>query len=206
MEIRFVQMTNVREGPSITSRATSRMLPGAVAQTTGNSGYADGYEWHELYKSGWVARALKDGTELFKFVDASKFNRSVEFTLSWEGGYVNNPADPGGETKYGISKRSYPKLDIKGLTIAQAKHIYFTDFWTPIGCEALNYPECLAFFDIGVISGKARAQNLMTAYAGNAYEALIDQYRFYVGLANFDAFGRGWVRRNTDLLERVVRG
>jgi len=46
----------------------------------------------------------------------------------------------------------------------------------------------------------------MTAYAGNAYEALIDQYRFYVGLANFDAFGRGWVRRNTDLLERVVRG
>ena len=46
-----------------------------------------------------------------------------------EGGYVNDPNDPGGETKYGISKRSYPSVDIRNLTKEQAKSIYFRDFW-----------------------------------------------------------------------------
>lgn len=46
-----------------------------------------------------------------------------------EGGYVWNKNDPGGETKYGISKRSYPHLDIKNLTLDEANDIYKRDFW-----------------------------------------------------------------------------
>ena len=45
---------------------------------------------------------------------------------------MNDPDDPGGETKYGISKRTYPKLDIKNLTEQQAKDIYYTDWYVPL--------------------------------------------------------------------------
>ena len=52
----------------------------------------------------------------------------VNAVIDREGGYVNHPADPGGETKYGISKRSYPDLNIKLLTRADAGAIYERDF------------------------------------------------------------------------------
>jgi len=57
------------------------------------------------------------------------FKKSIGVLLSIEGDYVNDPDDPGGETKYGISKRSYPNLDIKNLTIDSAIDIYYKDFW-----------------------------------------------------------------------------
>ena len=58
-----------------------------------------------------------------------RFLVAVEVVLTHEGGYTNNPADPGGETNYGISKRSYPQLDIKALTREQAVEIYRQDWW-----------------------------------------------------------------------------
>lgn len=57
------------------------------------------------------------------------FSESIEFVLANEGGYVNNPADPGGETNFGISRSSYPDLDIRALTAAEASAIYRRDFW-----------------------------------------------------------------------------
>lgn len=57
------------------------------------------------------------------------FLDAVAIVLRHEGGYVCDPADPGGETKYGISKRSYPSLDIKNLSVQQARDIYLRDFW-----------------------------------------------------------------------------
>lgn len=67
-----------------------------------------------------------------------------------EGGYVNDPKDPGGETKYGISRRSYPGEDIKNMTLDRAKEIYRRDFWGPAGCDGL--PDLLKFemFDLAV--------------------------------------------------------
>lgn len=58
-------------------------------------------------------------------------NRVWERLLLVEGGYVNDPNDPGGETKFGISKRSYPHLDIKNLTEDDAKKIFIEDFFNP---------------------------------------------------------------------------
>lgn len=58
-----------------------------------------------------------------------EFEKAFIELIGVEGGYVNDPTDRGGETKYGISKRSYPKLNIKQLTLDDAKQIYYNDFW-----------------------------------------------------------------------------
>lgn len=58
-----------------------------------------------------------------------KFLRAVTRVLADEGGYTNDPSDPGGETKYGISRRSYPDVDIPNLTREQAIAIYYRDYW-----------------------------------------------------------------------------
>lgn len=57
------------------------------------------------------------------------FSKAIDFVLGNEGGYSNNPADPGGETNFGISKRAYPYLNIKDLTREEAIAIYQRDYW-----------------------------------------------------------------------------
>ena len=59
----------------------------------------------------------------------SDFYLAIPTVLKNEGGYVWDVNDPGGETKYGISKRAYPDLDIKNLTREKAIEIYYRDFW-----------------------------------------------------------------------------
>ena len=59
------------------------------------------------------------------------FYIEIENVIKHEGGYVNDPSDPGGETKYGISKKAYPKVDIKNLTLDDAIEIYKDDYWLP---------------------------------------------------------------------------
>ena len=60
---------------------------------------------------------------------SEKFEKAVDYVIKNEGGYVFDKDDAGGETNFGISKRSYPNLDIKHLTLKDAKKIYFCDFW-----------------------------------------------------------------------------
>ena len=94
----------------------------------------------------------------------STFEKSFLFVLKWEGGYVNDPNDPGGETKYGISKRAYPTLDIKNLTIEQAKNIYFKDYWIRNRCDKIaELSPKLAFvlFYASVNLGHKRAAKLL---------------------------------------------
>lgn len=80
------------------------------------------------------------------------FDTAFTRLLGHEGGYVNDPADPGRETKWGISKRSYPGVDIANLTQEGAKEIYRRDFWLVLGAEA---PAAVKFqvFDFAVNSG-----------------------------------------------------
>ena len=85
------------------------------------------------------------------------FDRAIIIVLSHEGGYVDHPNDPGGETKFGISKRSYPNEDIKNLTVERAKEIYHNDYWLPI--RGPDLPEVVAtpLLDYAVNSGVQRA-------------------------------------------------
>ncbi len=85
------------------------------------------------------------------------FDKAWEFTKRWEGGYVNDPKDPGGETKYGISKKAYPNLDIGKLTEDEAKEIYRQDYWEAAKCGELSIDLGVAVFDSAVNCGVTRA-------------------------------------------------
>jgi len=92
------------------------------------------------------------------------FEKAMEFIFQWEGGYVNDPDDPGGETKYGISKRQYPDLDIKHLTKEQAKEIYYKDYWLKAKCHKIEgLCERLAFvhFNCAINTGVYNANRIL---------------------------------------------
>lgn len=122
------------------------------------------------------------------------FDRALAFVLAREGGYVNDPRDPGGETKYGISRRAYPQLDIKGLTHADAGAIYARDYWTPAGCDQLPAALAIAVFDTAVNSGVRYAKGLL-AETRDVSEYLVLRTKHYSELGGYDRFWHGWLRR-----------
>jgi lysozyme family protein len=92
------------------------------------------------------------------------FDEAFVKLLQREGGYVNDPLDNGGETRFGISKRAYPGEDIAGMTLDRAAQLYRRDYWGPAGCDAV--PDVLKFdlFDMAVNQGvKAAIQALQHA-------------------------------------------
>lgn len=100
-----------------------------------------------------------------------KFNAAIPLILKHEGGYVNDPADAGGETKYGISKRTYPNVDIKNLTVDQAKAIYYKDWWMTGPYESLSYSALATkVFDTAINVGASRAYKFLQE-AANAVGA-----------------------------------
>lgn len=145
------------------------------------------------------------------------FEEAVESVLGHEGGYVSNPADPGGETKWGISKRRYPDLDIANLTREQAIAIYRRDYWIGCGCDVLpesvrdevfdaavlHKPDDVARFlqraldvaDDGHIGPVTRAA--IAKAEPDRLIALFEAERllFLTKLTTWSSFGRGWARR-----------
>lgn len=91
----------------------------------------------------------------------ANFDLVIDPLLLSEGGYNDRAADRGGPTKYGISQRAYPQLDIKNLTIAKAKAIYKKDYWDKIkGDKIKNQKTAYQIFDIAVNSGPGTAAKL----------------------------------------------
>lgn len=85
------------------------------------------------------------------------FMRAVDRVLRDEGGYVDNPADRGGATKFGISRRAYPDLDIRNLTREQAVAIYFRDFWQRFHFSTVPGLVGAKLFDLAVNIGPGHA-------------------------------------------------
>ena len=140
------------------------------------------------------------------------FEQAVAFVLRHEGGYGNDPRDPGGETKFGISKRAYPGLDIKSLTEDQAKAIYRRDYWDKGGCGALEWPLCLVHFDSCVNLGismateiKAKAFTGTTPSKSNWTDYLFLRIEHYNNLKKPE-FLRGWINRVLDLWKEAKNG
>ena len=145
------------------------------------------------------------------------FDEAFEILIGHEGGYVNDKRDPGGETKYGISKRSYPREDIKAMTLERAKAIYLRDFWRPAGCDRIGDALAFDLFDLAVNSSVKTAIKTLQRALGVADDGVIGpvtmraaaamsgtraQARFagarlayLADLPTFATFGRGWTRR-----------
>lgn len=145
----------------------------------------------------------------------NRFDHCIPIILKEEGGYVNDPNDPGGETNMGISKTAYPNLDIPNLTVDQVTQIYYTDYWIPAGCKFALQPLDLYLFNFAVTSGVGEStemlqqligvsvdgqlgpqtQNALMLFKGDTavYQALCAMH--YAANRNFNYFGKGWLSR-----------
>lgn len=100
----------------------------------------------------------------------AKFELAIDKVLKHEGGYVNHPNDPGGETNFGITKRSYPYLDIRNLTREMAIKIYKQDWWDNYHYSCIN-DQFLAtkIFDMAINMGAVQAHKLLQRAANQVY-------------------------------------
>lgn len=165
---------------------------------------------------------------LYKFIFVT-FDDLVKVVLKNEGGYVNDPRDPGGETNMGISKRSFPNEDIENMTVPRATSIYKNEFWNKLGIGGINDDSLkLQILDHSVNRGvntPAPAVKLLqtlvkapitgkidtnTITRTNAYlkvgTDLTKYYKElrkndYKGLSNYPTYGKAWLNRvdNTNL-------
>lgn len=160
------------------------------------------------------------------------FDMAFERLIGHEGKFTDDPLDPGnwtggrcgvGElkgTKYGISAKSYPHLDIRNLTLEQAKAIYLRDFWNLLSKAhaAIKFQ----FFDACVNHGFGNGVRMLQRAVGVAddgqwgpvSQAALDRMelndvllrfvghrlKFWASLEKFDTYGRGWTRRGAENL------
>lgn len=102
----------------------------------------------------------------------ARFEDVIGSTLQHEGGYVNNPADPGGETNFGITKRDHPDVDIRNLTVDGAKSIYREEYWKPWMGEILSQVVASKVFDMGVNMGIGTAVKILQKALGVAVDGV----------------------------------
>ena len=103
------------------------------------------------------------------------FETSLPFVLRWEGGFVDNPADPGGRTNRGVTQKVYdgwrqkqglPTRDVKLLEDAEMQSIYQSGYWIPPRCDLLDSQLDLVQFDTAVNMGVGRAVRFLQTVAG----------------------------------------
>lgn len=153
------------------------------------------------------------------------FDQAFERLIGHEGGYVNHPADPGGETKFGITKRSYPSEDIAGMTLDRAKTIYLRDYWGPAGCDAAPDQVRFDLFDMAVNAGVRKAVLTMQKAVGETEDGILGprtlqamqsmpsarlvarfnghRLEHMASLPTWPSFGRGWARRIASNLQEA---
>lgn len=126
------------------------------------------------------------------------FQIALDKILKSEGGYVNDPSDPGGETNLGISKRAYPNVDIKSLTPETVAPLYKRDYWDRLDADNLPSPLNYVAFDCAVNQGPGEAAILMRASksAGALLRLRLDRYRHS---PNWGKYGSGWASRLVDV-------
>lgn len=150
-------------------------------------------------------------------------NAAIDIIIRLEGGeaYTNHPADPGGETKFGISKRYNQELDIKNLTREQATEVYANKYW--VGLDKLPAPLALLVFDHKVnagesiemlqrlinvkVDGKLGPATILAAeqsYQRNGINSLRwyteRRIEYYRSRDTWSTFGAGFVKRSLDVL------
>jgi len=165
---------------------------------------------------------------------AENWQKCLETILHHEGGYVNHPEDPGGETNLGVTKRVWEEWggtkDMKDLTVEDVEPIYKKNYWDRVKGDDLPSGLDLCVFDFGINAGTGRAAKYLQGLVGagqdgaigpgtlgklaeyleeNSVEVAIGEYQhrrqtYYEGLKTFATFGRGWTRRVTETTELAL--
>lgn len=135
----------------------------------------------------------------------AQFQQCIAFVLEREGGYVNDKADPGGETKYGISKKAWPYVDIKNLTEEDAKVIYYQSYWISVA-DTLPWPLNLCVFDCAVNQGTKKARQFLRETSD--WKKYLELRKIhYLNLIHakpeLDRFRKGWLNRINELKKFV---
>jgi len=144
----------------------------------------------------------------------SAFDAAIAFVLAREGGYVNDPRDPGGETNFGICRRDFPNVDIADLTAEDASAIYLRQYWAPVHGDDLPPGVALMVMDTAVNMGVGAAVRMLQSVCGVAVDGdigpktlaaaaasgVLESYRDariarYHQLSNFPTYGNGWLNR-----------
>ena len=159
------------------------------------------------------------------------YDKCLKAILHHEGGYVNHPKDPGGETNLGVTKRVYEEFggtkDMKELTVEDVAPIYKKGYWDKMKGDVLPSGLDLCVFDFGVNAGPGRSAKYLQTMIGTvadggigpntlkAVDAYVEEHGiekavenfqearqgYYEKLSTFDTFGKGWTRRVTETTE-----
>ena len=165
---------------------------------------------------------------------SANYQKCLETILHHEGGYVNHPKDPGGETNLGVTKRVYEEWggtkDMKDLTVEDVAPIYEKNYWGKVKGDDLPSGLDLCVFDFAVNAGPGRAAKYLQTMIGtvadggigpntlraldsyvdaNGVEHAIKEYQkarqgYYESLSTFETFGRGWTRRVDETTELAL--
>ena len=166
---------------------------------------------------------------------SNKFSEALEVILHHEGGYVNHPKDPGGETNLGVTKRVYEEFggekEMKDLTKEDVEPIYKKNYWDRVKGDDLPEGLDLCIFDFAVNAGPGRAAKFIQRLVGttvdggigpntlkciddyvkeNSVAETIEKYQsmrqeYYEGLSTFETFGRGWTRRVDEVTQEATK-
>ena len=152
------------------------------------------------------------------------FNEALKRVLEHEGGYVNHPSDPGGETNHGITKRVAENHgysgDMRDIPMSTVKDIYRALYWDACRCSELPREIQFDVFDGAVNSGVRRSIQWLQKASGADVDGIVGpmtiraarsatdlrakynghRLGFLANLSHWDAFGRGWARRVADNL------
>lgn len=148
-------------------------------------------------------------------VTMSTFDAALRFVLSMEGDVSNDPHDPGGYTRHGLSVRDHPDTAILSKDEVVAR--YRSTYWEPIAGDTIHPAWALLLFDMAVNQGVKPAIKLAQKAVGVAQDGIMgpvtvqalsavahpghlallmsDRVIRYVGTKGFDRYGRGWVKR-----------
>ena len=167
--------------------------------------------------------------------DSTNFNQCLDVVLAQEGGYTNDPHDPGGPTNFGITLQDLKEWrgkdvtaeDVKNMTKEEAQEIYRSKYWNPMQCGDLPNGIDLEVFDFGVNAGiRTSIKKLqevigvktdgsigpITLSAAKAANPLTVIHNFstlrldyYRSLSEFPHFGTGWTNRTNSVEQTALR-
>ncbi|MFW2801542.1 glycoside hydrolase family 108 protein [Acinetobacter baumannii] len=152
---------------------------------------------------------------------AKTFQDALKRVLQHEGGYVNHPSDPGGETNYGITKsvaRQYGyKGSMKDIPMDIVEKIYKNQYWDAMSCDSFPFSVGFQLFDAAVNHGLLNSRKLLQRAVGVKDDGIVGsltlaavrkqpqfalislfnskRIEFYTKISTFNAFGKGWMAR-----------